>query len=129
MNALPRRYTSMLFCLDGKRSSMSFDDHAKAVRFKDLVNQVGPADFHNASRGRLPSRNYPPRPGDAVMPVPTSLHCVDARPGVDATSAPRPTGLAADHCSQTSAATLDQTCLFCARVPRIESAWCTIVFT
>jgi hypothetical protein len=47
----------VLFRLDGKQSSMSFDDHAKAVRFKDLVNQVGPANFHNVSRGRVPSRN------------------------------------------------------------------------
>jgi hypothetical protein len=50
-------YTSVLFRLDGKQSSMCFDDHAKAVRFKDLVNQVGPANFHNVSRGRVPSRN------------------------------------------------------------------------
>jgi hypothetical protein len=28
---------------DGKQSLMSFDDHAKAVQFKDLVNRVGPA--------------------------------------------------------------------------------------
>ena len=36
-------YTSVLFRVDGKQSSMSFGDHAKAVRFKDLVKQVGPA--------------------------------------------------------------------------------------
>ncbi|WP_342342594.1 tyrosine-type recombinase/integrase [Mycobacterium asiaticum] len=32
----------MLFRVDGKQSSLSFDDHAKAVRFRDLINQVGP---------------------------------------------------------------------------------------
>ena len=36
-------YTAVLFRLDGKQSLMSFDDHAKAVRFEDLVNQVGAA--------------------------------------------------------------------------------------
>ncbi|WP_343708401.1 site-specific integrase [Mycobacterium sp.] len=36
-------YTSVLFRAEGKQSSMSFDDHAKAVQFKDLVNRVGPA--------------------------------------------------------------------------------------
>jgi integrase len=36
-------YTSVLFRADGKQSSVSFDDHAKAVDFKDLVNRVGPA--------------------------------------------------------------------------------------
>jgi integrase len=35
-------YTSVLFRVDGKQSSISFDDHAKAVQFKELVNQVGP---------------------------------------------------------------------------------------
>jgi integrase len=35
-------YTSVLFRVNGKQSSVSFDDHAKAIRFKDLVNQVGP---------------------------------------------------------------------------------------
>ncbi len=35
-------YTSVLFRVNGKQSSLSFDDHAKAVQFKDLVNQVGP---------------------------------------------------------------------------------------
>jgi hypothetical protein len=28
--------------LHGKQSSLSFDDHVRAVRFQDLVNQVGP---------------------------------------------------------------------------------------
>ena len=36
-------YTSVLFRVNGKHSSTSFDDHAQAVRFQDLVNQVGPA--------------------------------------------------------------------------------------
>jgi hypothetical protein len=28
-------YTSVLFRVNGKQSSVSFDDHAKAIRFKD----------------------------------------------------------------------------------------------
>jgi hypothetical protein len=36
-------YTSVLFRAEGKQSSMSFDDHAKAVQFRDLGNRVGPA--------------------------------------------------------------------------------------
>lgn len=36
-------YTSVLFRANGKQSSLSFDDHVRAVRFQELVNQVGPA--------------------------------------------------------------------------------------
>ena len=35
-------YTSVLFRVNGKQSSLSFHDHVKAVRFQNLVNQVGP---------------------------------------------------------------------------------------
>lgn len=35
-------YTSVLYRSDGQQRSTSFDDHAAALRFRDLVDQVGP---------------------------------------------------------------------------------------
>jgi hypothetical protein len=37
-------FTSVLFREDGKQRSESFGDHKRAVKFKNLVEQVGPAD-------------------------------------------------------------------------------------
>jgi hypothetical protein len=36
-------YTSVLYVLDGKQSSSSFDDRAEAVRFQELANKTSPA--------------------------------------------------------------------------------------
>jgi hypothetical protein len=35
-------YSGVTFNIDGRRSSVSFDEHTKAVKFCDLVNRVGP---------------------------------------------------------------------------------------
>ena len=35
-------YAGVTFDIDGRGSSLSFDDHTKAVEFCDLVNRVGP---------------------------------------------------------------------------------------
>jgi len=36
-------YTAVLYSLDGKQTSLSFNDHAEAVDFQKLANRVGPA--------------------------------------------------------------------------------------
>jgi hypothetical protein len=36
-------YTSVLYVLDGKQSSSSFDDRAEAVPFQELANKTSPA--------------------------------------------------------------------------------------
>ena len=36
-------YTSVLYMLNGKQSSSSFNDHAEAVRFQELANKTSPA--------------------------------------------------------------------------------------
>jgi integrase len=36
-------YTSVLYVLDGKQTSSSFNDHQEAVNFQQLANRVGPA--------------------------------------------------------------------------------------
>jgi hypothetical protein len=36
-------YTSVLYVLEGKQTSSSFNDHREAVDFQQLVNRVGPA--------------------------------------------------------------------------------------
>ena len=36
-------YTSVLYVLNGKQTSSSFNDHAEAVRFQGLANKTTPA--------------------------------------------------------------------------------------
>jgi hypothetical protein len=36
-------YTSVLYMVNGKQSSSSFNDHAEAVKFKELANRTSPA--------------------------------------------------------------------------------------
>jgi hypothetical protein len=36
-------YTSVLYVLDGKQTSSSFNDHREAVRLQRLANRAGPA--------------------------------------------------------------------------------------
>jgi hypothetical protein len=36
-------YTSVLYMLNGRQSSSSFNDHAEAVRFQELANKTNPA--------------------------------------------------------------------------------------
>jgi integrase len=36
-------YTSVLYMLNGKQSSLSFNDHTEAVRFQELANKTSPA--------------------------------------------------------------------------------------
>jgi integrase len=36
-------YTSVLYVLNGKQTSTSFNDHAEAVRFQELANRISPA--------------------------------------------------------------------------------------
>ena len=36
-------YTSVLYVLNGKQTSSSFNDHAEAVRFQELANKTSPA--------------------------------------------------------------------------------------
>jgi integrase len=36
-------YTAVLYALDGKQTSSSFNDHAEAVRFQELANKTSPA--------------------------------------------------------------------------------------
>jgi integrase len=37
-------YTSVLYVLEGKQTSSSFNDHAEALRFQDVCNRLGPAE-------------------------------------------------------------------------------------
>jgi hypothetical protein len=36
-------YTSVLYVLNGRQTSLSFNDHAEAVRFQELANKTSPA--------------------------------------------------------------------------------------
>jgi hypothetical protein len=36
-------YTSVLYVLEGKQTSSSFNDHREAIHFQQMVNRVGPA--------------------------------------------------------------------------------------
>ncbi len=36
-------YTSVLYVLNGKQRSSSFDNHAEALRFQELANRISPA--------------------------------------------------------------------------------------
>jgi len=48
-------YTAVLYSLDGKQTSSSFNDHAEAVAFRQLANRVGPAKALLVMRTRQPA--------------------------------------------------------------------------
>jgi integrase len=48
-------YTAVLYALDGKQTSSSFNDHREAVDFQQLVNRVGPAKAIEIWRTRQPT--------------------------------------------------------------------------
>jgi integrase len=48
-------YTAVLYALDGKQTSSSFNDHREAVRFQQLANRVGPAKAIEIWRTRQPT--------------------------------------------------------------------------
>lgn len=45
-------YTAVLYSLDGKQTSSSFNDHAEALDFQQLANRVGPANAIEVWRTR-----------------------------------------------------------------------------
>jgi hypothetical protein len=36
-------YTTVLYVLNGRQTSLSFNDHAEAVKFQELANKTSPA--------------------------------------------------------------------------------------
>src|ERR1700747_638970 len=48
-------YTAVLYALDGKQTSSSFNDHREAVDFQQLVNRVGPVKATEIWRPRPPA--------------------------------------------------------------------------
>jgi integrase len=48
-------YTAVLYSLDGKQTSSSFNDHREAVDFQQLVNRVGPAKAIEVWRTKQPT--------------------------------------------------------------------------
>jgi integrase len=48
-------YTSVLYVVDGRQTSSSFNDHGEAVDFQQLVNRVGPAKAIEVWRIERPS--------------------------------------------------------------------------
>jgi hypothetical protein len=48
-------YTSVLYTLEGKQTSSSFNDHREAVRFQQLVNRIGPAKALDVWRTERPT--------------------------------------------------------------------------
>jgi integrase len=48
-------YTAVLYTLDGKQTSSSFNDHREAVAFQQLANRVGPAKALEVWRTRQPT--------------------------------------------------------------------------
>jgi integrase len=48
-------YTAVLYALEGKQTSSSFNDHREAVAFQQLVNRVGPAKALEVWRTRQPN--------------------------------------------------------------------------
>ena len=47
-------YTSVLYVLDGKQTSSSFNDHAEALKFKDVCDRLGPAEARKIWRAATP---------------------------------------------------------------------------
>jgi integrase len=51
-------YTSVLFVLDGKQTSSSFNDHAEALKFKDVCDRLGPAEARKIWRMATPQHGH-----------------------------------------------------------------------
>jgi hypothetical protein len=51
-------YTSVLYVLEGKQSSTSFNDHAEALRFQDVCNRLGPAEALRIWEAATPSDGH-----------------------------------------------------------------------
>jgi hypothetical protein len=49
-------YTSVLYVLDGKQTSSSFNDHAEALKFKDVCDRLGPAEARKIWQAAMPQR-------------------------------------------------------------------------
>jgi integrase len=49
-------YTSVLYVLDGKQTSSSFDDHAEALKFKDVCDRLCPAEARKIWQAAMPRR-------------------------------------------------------------------------
>ena len=45
-------YWSVLYVLNGKQTSSSFNDHAEALRFQELANRTSPAKAREPCRKR-----------------------------------------------------------------------------
>jgi integrase len=74
-------YTSVLYVLNGKQSSSSFNDHAEAVRFQELANKTSPAKALEVWATTTPS-------ADAFTVASWCTHHVDHLTGInDATRA------------------------------------------
>ncbi|HKI40746.1 MAG TPA: site-specific integrase, partial [Mycobacterium sp.] len=48
-------YTSVLYVHQGEQTSSSFNDHAEALRFQDVVNRLGPAEALRIWKAATPS--------------------------------------------------------------------------
>jgi hypothetical protein len=49
-------YTSVLYVLDGKQTSSSFNDHSEALKFKDVCDRLGPAEARKIWQTAMPQR-------------------------------------------------------------------------
>jgi integrase len=47
-------YWAVLYVLDGKQTSSSFNDHSEALRFQDVVNRLGPAEARRIWKAAAP---------------------------------------------------------------------------
>ena len=52
-------YSSVLYVHQGKQSSISFNDHAAALRFQDVCNRLGPAEALRIWQAATPSDGHP----------------------------------------------------------------------
>jgi hypothetical protein len=46
----------VLYVLDGKQTSSSFNDHAEALKFKDVCDRLGPAEARKIWQAAMPQR-------------------------------------------------------------------------
>ena len=56
----------MLYTLDGKQTSSSFNDHREAVDFQQLVNRAGPAKAIESGAPGSPATTATPSPAGAA---------------------------------------------------------------
>jgi hypothetical protein len=69
-------YTSVLYMLNGKQSSLSFNDHAAAVRFQELANKTSPAKALEVGAATTPA-------ADSFTVASWCTHHVDHLTGVN----------------------------------------------